>query len=321
MAILPHEAREVSCDTVVAVACDLAPGLACQRYGINYLHAVGGRGCVPVGVVCRGDLQRYAACFGEGAVLEEVKEVVILPGCCCRSLCVGKAHGSGCRRGRGNDRRLAGGPQQLRTRYGQGPGILAGERRVDGCLHGDFGDGTFECQGHGCRGAVSNGFAHSGSHYEAPAALGFGRNFGERAVVVGGGGLQFGEQRGFRGNARQRQISDGIKVAGRTGRGMRQGERCGAGREFGCCEIAQHDQVAFGVEHVHGERGQGFLPRFGGRGFGKERTGRGFVGERHGYGCSVGIGLGVRCSGCGFVFVAGIQSECGQRRDKHFFHC
>ena len=104
---------------------------------------------------------------------------------------------------------------------------------------------------------------------------------------------------------------------------MRQGERCGAGREFRRCEIAQHDQVAFGVEHVDGERGQGFLPRFGGRGFGEERAGRAFIGERHGYGCSVAIGLGVRCSDCGFVFVAGIQrecGECGQRREKNLFH-
>ena len=233
---------------------------------------------------------------------------------------MGVGHGSGRRCGRGDDRRLAGGTHHLRSRYGQRSGILAIERRIDGGLHGDFGDGAFECQGYGCRAALGDGLAHSGRHYEAAAALGFGRNLGECPVIVGGGCFQLCQQRGFRGDARQGHVGYGIEVAGRSGCGVRQGEGRGAGREFRCGEVAQGDKVAFGVEHVHGERGKGFLPRFGGRGFGKERTGRGFVGEPHGDDCAVegvvDVGNGSRC----VVFVAGDHRKCGKGREKNLFH-
>ena len=228
-------------------------------------------------------------------------------------------HSSGRRRCRSDNRRLARCTQQFRAYYSQGPGILAGERRINGCQHGDFCDGAFQCQGYGCRGAVRNSFACPCGHYKAPAALGLRADLGERAVVICGDSFQFGEQRGFRADARQGHVGDGVKIARRVSGSVRECERCGLGREFRNGEIALHDQVAFAVEHVDGERGQGFLPRFGGRIFSEKRAGRGFSGECHGNGCAVGGVIHVFFYH-GVLLVTGEKGECSKSRDKNFFH-
>lgn len=321
--LLPCEAREVGRDAVVAVAENLARGLAREFNRVGHLRAVvRGRG-VAVQVVGGTDLQQHAAAGGLRSVLVEVEQAVERPRRGGGRLRMGEGHRAGRGRGTGHDERLRGGFGELDGADGERAAVLLRKLRVDRRLKGDLRDGALEGNAYVGRGVYRTDRQRlHARHDEAARAQGLRGDLGEGAVVIGRGPLDEGREVRAALDRGGVEVGYGAESAGRAGDGLGQREDGRPGRQLGGGEVAADDQPTTAVESEDRERRERLLPHLGcGRRI-EERAGRGIIG----FGQRDRDLRALRSDGIRqnrvTVFVAGSE-ECGghnHRGKKVFFH-